>query len=121
MLIVEDHDDTRELLQALFESSGAAVVQAESAHAGLAAAVPLAPDLLVADIGMPDVDGYSFLRAFRERHPHVRAIAVTAYARAEDASRARAAGFDGYHAKPIVAPELVQLAAEVLKGRPSLA
>ena len=121
VLVVDDHDDTRELLQALFESSGAAVDQAESAHAGLGAAAALAPDLLVADIGMPDVDGYSFLRAFRERHPHVPAIAVTAYARAEDASHARAAGFDGYHAKPIVAPELVRLAAEVLKRRPSLA
>jgi PAS domain S-box-containing protein len=121
VLVVDDHDDTRELLRTLFESAGAAVDPAGSAQAGLAIAVTAVPDLLVADIGMPDVDGYSFLRAFRDRHPQVPAIAVTAYARAEDASRARAAGFDGYHAKPIVAPELVRLAAEVVRRRPSLA
>ena len=80
-----------------------------------------APDLLVADIGMPDVDGYTLVRRFREMHPQVPAIAVTAYARAEDAAQARAAGFDGYHAKPVDAPELVRLAADVLTQRQGVA
>jgi len=117
VLVVDDHFDTRELLMALFESAGATVTIADSASAGLAAASSRLPDLLVADIAMPGVDGYTLVRSFRDVHPGVPCIAVSAYARPEDAARARSAGFDGYHAKPIIARDLLALAADVLRQR----
>ena len=119
-LVVDDHDDTRGLLKALFESAGAVVMDASSANEALAIAMVSPPDLLVADVGMPDIDGYTLVKRFREAHPHVPSIAVTAYARAEDAAQARSAGFDAYHAKPIAAPDLLRLAAEVLRHRSSV-
>jgi PAS domain S-box-containing protein len=121
VLVVDDHDDTRDLLKAMFESAGAIATGAASANEALRTARVTLPDLLVADIGMPDVDGYTLIRRFREAHPQVPSIAVTAYARAEDAAQARAAGFDGYHAKPIVAAELIRLAGDVLKQRSRVA
>jgi len=117
VLIVDDHPDTRELLKALFESAGAVVRTADSAAAGMAAASSAPPDLMVADIAMPGVDGYTFVRSFRDVCRGVPCIAVSAYARPEDAARARAAGFDAYHAKPIVADDLLALAAEILRQR----
>jgi CheY-like chemotaxis protein len=115
VLVVDDHLDARELLKALFESAGARVTMADSAAGALEAAVAAVPDLLVADIAMPGADGHSLVRAFKQRHPGVPSIAVSAYARSEDAARARSAGFDGYHAKPIAAHELLALAADVLR------
>ena len=117
LLVVDDHADTRELLKALFESAGAIVQTADSAAAGMSIAATAPPDLLVADIAMPGVDGYTFVRSFRDVCLGVPCIAVSAYARPEDAARARAAGFDGYHSKPIVAEDLLTLAAEVLRAR----
>ena len=119
VLVVDDHDDTRDLLRALFESAGAVVSEAPSAAGGLASAAAAPPDLVVADIGMPDVDGYAFLKAFRDAHPGVPSIAVSAYAKPEDSVRAHAAGFDAYHPKPIVATDLLDLAGQALKRRPT--
>ena len=121
VLVVDDHEDTRQLLKTLFESAGAAVSEAVSASDALAQATIAPPDLLIADIGMPEVDGYALVERFRAVHPEVPSIAVTAYARAEDAAQARTAGFDAYHAKPIVAPELVRAAVDVLKHRTRVA
>ena len=115
VLVVDDHLDTRELLKALFESAGASVRTADSGSAALEAAGALAPELLVADIAMPGADGYTLVRTFKQRFPSVPCIAVSAYARSEDAARARSAGFDGYHPKPIAAQELLALAADVLR------
>jgi PAS domain S-box-containing protein len=117
VLVVDDHPDTRELLQALFTSAGALVELADSAAAGMTAATRAPLDLLVADVAMPGVDGYTFVRSFRDVRPGVPCIAVSAYARPEDAARARAAGFDGYHPKPIAAAALLALAAEILRQR----
>jgi CheY-like chemotaxis protein len=117
VLVVDDHDDTRDLLKVMFETAGAEVTSAASAEEGLEAATSVPPDLLIADIGMPRVDGYTFVGLFRERHPGVPSIAVSAYAKPEDSARARAAGFDAYHAKPIVPADLLQLSSELLKQR----
>jgi PAS domain S-box-containing protein len=117
VLVVDDHDDTRDLLTALFESAGACVSGAAAAHSALAAAEVTRPDLVIADIGLPGMDGYAFIASLRAAHPGVPSIAVSAYARAEDMARAHAAGFDAYHAKPIVAPDLLHLAAAVLKNK----
>ena len=74
-----------------------------------------APTVLVSDIAMPDEDGYALIRRLRVREAahggHVPALAFTALARAEDRSRALAAGFDGYVAKPVDPAELVDAVA----------
>jgi CheY-like chemotaxis protein len=74
------------------------------------------PDVIVSDIGMPGVDGYEFMRLLRARPPErggrVAALALTAFARLEDAIRARSSGYQGHLAKPI-SPE--DLAAEIAK------
>jgi len=74
------------------------------------------PDVLLADLGMPGEDGYSFIRRWRRHEAHeagarVSAIAVTAYASAEDRERSLGAGFDWHMAKPVDADELVRVIA----------
>jgi CheY-like chemotaxis protein len=77
------------------------------------------PDVLLADIGMPDEDGYSLVRRWRAREreqrcPRVPAIAVTAYASPTDREQATAAGFDCHVAKPIDLDELIQAITAVI-------
>ena len=114
ILVVDDQRDSSDLLAALLLRCGAQVIQRDSADAALlamkvlsdgvakAAAVQDPPvHLLIADIAMPDVDGYELIARVRQACDRVPAIAVTAYARPEDRRRALAAGYDGYCCKPI--------------------
>jgi PAS domain S-box-containing protein len=107
VVIVDDQPDSRELLGVLLERCGAAVLQCDSA-AGVLDALrqSSAIQLLVADIGMADTDGYELVRQVRRVRPTLPAIAVTGYARREDRSKALAAGFNGYCVKPIDGQEL---------------
>jgi CheY-like chemotaxis protein len=80
------------------------------------------PTVLVTDIGMPDEDGYSLLRRVRAlpgQEAQVPAIAVTAYARAEDALRARQAGFQSHVTKPTRPDALARAVARTLASRPA--
>jgi PAS domain S-box-containing protein len=101
VLVVDDQRDSRELLAALCEERGAQVRQCDSAAAALEVLDQGPVDLLVADIAMPDVDGYELIGQVRDRHDGIPAVAVSAYARLEDRVRALAAGYDGYCAKPL--------------------
>jgi PAS domain S-box-containing protein len=106
VLIVDDDGDVRDLLGMLLESRGAAVRTASSAAAALDAIERRRPDVLLADVGMPDEDGYSFIRRVRAREHYdnggrLPAIAVTAYANVTDRERALAAGYDSHVAKPV--------------------
>ena len=115
-LVVDDHLDSRELLAEILRTCGADVVQCASAASTLLALETTPVDLIVADLGMPDVDGYEMIRRvrrMRERHA-VPAIAVSAYSRAEDRDAAYAAGYDGYCPKPLEAREFLQVVAGVL-------
>jgi signal transduction histidine kinase len=114
VLIVDDHVDSCELLGALFEQHGARVVQCDSAESALGVLADLDADLLVADIAMPDIDGYELIRRVRSSNVTLRAIAVSAYARPQDRRRALAAGFDAYCAKPVEAPQLLRAVREVM-------
>jgi CheY-like chemotaxis protein len=76
-----------------------------------------APDVLISDIRMPEEDGYSLIRSLRGAGIGTPAIALTAYARHEDADEARAAGFQMHLAKPIDATQLVDAVATVVKPR----
>jgi PAS domain S-box-containing protein len=114
VLVVDDQRDSCELLGALFERHGARVVQCESAESALGALADVHAHLLVADIAMPDVDGYELIRRVRESHAALPAIAVSAYARPQDRRRALAAGYDGYCAKPVEAPQLLRAIRDVM-------
>lgn len=101
ILVVDDQPDSREISARLLELRGAVVRQSESAAAALDAIAAEGPDLLIADIAMPDVDGYELIRRVRARGWQMPAIAVTAIARADDRDRALAAGYNAYCAKPV--------------------
>ena len=110
VLIAEDHPDTADLMRTVLEAHGAAVRVADSLATALEALA--GTDVLVSDIGMPDGDGYELLRRLGDvarasgRAP-VPAVAVTAFAGADDRDRAIAAGFQDFVAKPIEPAVLV--------------
>ncbi|HEY1464168.1 MAG TPA: response regulator [Terriglobales bacterium] len=117
VLIAEDNPVNRELLRELLEARGYAVSEACNGQEALEKIDEVNPDILLVDIGMPVLDGYGFVRKFRE-NPKWRALpvlAVTAYAMHGDKQKILDAGFDGYLSKPIdLAPlekELARLLA----------
>ena len=105
ILIVEDDDDARELMQAVLEQRGARVSAAESVSRAFELLQDAPPDVIVSDIAMPDEDGFSLARRVRElpadRGGQTPIVAVSAYAGASDRMRALAAGFDQYLHKPV--------------------
>jgi PAS domain S-box-containing protein len=121
VLVVEDEEDTRELLATALGHSGAEVEPAGSADEALRALRRRPPDVLVCDIGMPGQDGYELLARVRalaaEEGGLVPAVALTAYARAEDRRRALAAGYQVHLPKPVDPGELIALVAR-MAGRP---
>jgi PAS domain S-box-containing protein len=105
VLIVDDDGDTRELLRAMLERSGAIVSTVRSAREAVSAIASRKPDVLVCDIGMPGEDGYELIRQVRElpaaERGSIPAVALTAYARREDVGRAIEAGYQVHLAKPV--------------------
>jgi PAS domain S-box-containing protein len=120
VLVVEDEDDTREMLRALLERAGATVHAAPSSAAGLTAIGTGSPDIVVADIGMPGEDGYHFIEQLRARETgsghETPVIALTAYAGTDDRRRALAAGFNRHLTKPIDPGAFIETIAQ-LAGR----
>jgi len=111
ILVVEDEADTRELIAFVLQRQGAEVRVAASAREALIDFTRLKPDLLVSDIGMPDMDGYAFMRQVQTLitpDNSVKAIALTAYAAETDQQQAIAAGFQLHIAKPIDPEALLQ-------------
>jgi two-component system, chemotaxis family, CheB/CheR fusion protein len=120
LLVVEDDPDSREMLVAVFERSGAFVTTAASAAEATEALRRATPDLLVCDIGLPDEDGLELIRRVRalesEKGRRIPALALTAYAGPAHRERALSAGFDKQVSKPVVPAELVGQVA-LLTGR----
>ena len=117
VMIVDDQADSCELLATLLESHGARVIQCDSAQSALGVLTEIEANLLVADIAMPDIDGYELIRRIRRSHGALPAIAVSAYARPEDRRRALAAGYDRYCAKPVETPQLLRAIREVMQAQ----
>ena len=106
VLVVDDEPDARNLLRRLLQDGGAAAVTTAASAADALGLMDERPfDVLVSDIGMPGQDGYELLRQIRARPPErggrIPAVALTAFARAEDRTRAAAAGFQVHVAKPV--------------------
>lgn len=118
VLIVDDEPDTLDLLRRVLGDSQAQVAAAPSVEAALATLGAFNPHVLISDVSMPGRDGYELIRAIRSTTgpEDLPAAALTAYARPEDAARARAAGFQMHLSKPVEPYELVKLVAQ-LAGR----
>src|SRR6266542_1935179 len=120
VLVVDDEPDARILLGLILLSYEAAVRDCASAAEALQILDEWRPDVLVSDIGMPFVDGYELMRKVRARDPErgglVPALALTAYARAEDAGRALEAGYQAHIPKPVEPGKLATVVAS-LAGR----
>jgi CheY-like chemotaxis protein len=119
VLLVDDEADSREFLVAALEECEAKVFGVASASSALEAVSQFKPDVLVSDIGMPLEDGYSLIRKLRqlsaEQGGEIPAIALTAYARAEDRMKAIAAGFQMHISKPVEPAELVTVVASLAR------
>jgi CheY-like chemotaxis protein/nitrogen-specific signal transduction histidine kinase len=115
ILIVEDESDAREFVQRVLEERGALVRAAATGAEALEIFPADRPDVLVSDIGLPEMDGYELIRRIRTRRSAeggtVPAIALTAFAGAEDKTRALRAGYQAHVAKPIEPSELVAVVA----------
>jgi len=115
VLIVEDSPDTLLLLSTLFRREGATVTTADSASAALQSAVNKRPNLIVSDIGMPDIDGYELLEQLRilPGLADVPAIAISGYASEEDREHALAVGYLALVPKPVDIDTLFTLIQEI--------
>ncbi|MCL1471240.1 ATP-binding protein [Argonema antarcticum] len=123
ILVVDDEPDTLELHVFMLQQYGAQAIGATSAAEALQLLKRLNPDVLVSDLGMPNEDGYSLIRRVRAlESPQGRAIpaiALTAYARAEDSTKALEAGFGRHISKPVEPVELVEAIANLIRIRNS--
>lgn len=116
VLIVDDHEDGREVLAEMLSMCDAKVKTAGSAAEALTLVGDWRPEVVVSDISMPDVDGYQFIRRLRalDKDKPIPAIAVTAHALTEDRERALAAGFQNHLAKPVQLSELINLISNLV-------
>jgi PAS domain S-box-containing protein len=121
VLAVDNEPDARDLLKRVLEECGARVLVAASAEEGLLLVQRERPDMIVSDIGMPGVDGYEFIRQVRRLPPEeggkTPAAALTAFARAEDRTRALRAGYQTHVAKPVEPAELAAVVASLATRR----
>jgi signal transduction histidine kinase len=114
VLVVEDDDDTRAVLRYMLETEGATVEAARNGGEGVRAAERLQPQIILCDIGLPDLDGMDVARRLRAAPAlaGVRLIALTGYGQAEDVRQALDAGFDAHVTKPVNIDQLMALLAE---------
>lgn len=117
VLVVDDEPDARGLIKRLLEECEATVLVAGSAADALGIIDSDPPDVLVSDVGMQEMDGYEFLRRVRaggnEKAARMPAVALTAFARSEDRTRALLAGFLVHVSKPVEPQELIATIASV--------
>jgi two-component system, cell cycle response regulator DivK len=116
ILVVEDTEDNRQIMRDLLSNAGYELVEAVTGEDGVAAAIRERPDLILMDIQLPIMDGYEATRRIKA-DPATQAIpviAVTSYALSGDEEKARAAGCDGYVAKPFSPRQLLATVREYL-------
>jgi PAS domain S-box-containing protein len=121
VLVVDDEVDARNLVKRLLEMAGATVSTAASASEALDHISSERPDVLVCDIGMPGEDGYSLIRRLRvleqRQENALPAVALTAYARSEDRTKAVRSGFQNHLAKPVEPAELLAVVRSLAAGK----
>jgi CheY-like chemotaxis protein len=121
VLVIEDEPDTREMVTEGLEQSGATVVLAASGPEALQMLASQTPDVLVSDIGMPEMDGYELMQKIRSEFPPkvqtIPAVALTAFATDEDKQRSVKAGYQAYLVKPVTMGELINTVASLARRR----
>jgi len=103
VLVVEDHDDSREMLRQMVGAFGADVLMAREGRQALYLVSDVVPDLVLLDLVMPGMDGFQFMEYLRERKHLARipVIAVTALGTNADVMKTWEAGFNGHLVKPV--------------------
>jgi two-component system CheB/CheR fusion protein len=111
VVVVEDNQDSRELLRHLLESAGYACRTADTGSKGLALIDEFRPHVALVDVGLPELDGFEIARRVRgdASHGDTRLVALTGYGRAEDRDTAAKAGFDAHLVKPVDPMNLLAL------------
>jgi CheY-like chemotaxis protein len=121
VLLVDDVPDTIDVLKQILQLSGASIMAASNAGTALALLEREQPDVIVSDIGMPDIDGFELIRRIRRRSASaggaIPAIALTAFTRQDDRAKALQAGFNDYLAKPVEPALLVTHIAHAVGQR----
>jgi signal transduction histidine kinase/CheY-like chemotaxis protein len=120
VLLVDDEPDAREILAKTLEQRHATVIKAASADEALQLFLKFRPDILISDIGMPNQDGFDLIRKIRESEAggkRVPAVALTAFARAEDRQRVFHAGFQSPCPTPVIPAEFLAIVASLVEKR----
>jgi two-component system, cell cycle response regulator DivK len=119
ILVVEDFDDAREMYRDYLEFSGFQVETARDGREAIEKTRELQPDLVLMDLSLPGIDGWEATRLLKSAPDtsHILIIALSAHALAAEGARARAAGCDGFIAKPCLPPDLVHEIAKYLKAQ----
>lgn len=115
ILLVEDHDDTRHLLQMILRQKGHTVEAAGTGHAALALAESAGFHLVISDLGLPDISGAELMSQLRTRYPKLRGVAVSGYGMEEDVRRSKESGFDHHLTKPVDPARLDRLIGELAR------
>lgn len=120
VLVVDDNSDSRDLIKRVLENNGASVVTAGTGQEALQIVEKTPPDVLLSDIGLPEMDGYTLIKKIRtleqNKRKHIPAAAITAFTSPEDRGRSFMAGFRFHLAKPVNFSELLKIVAN-LAGR----
>jgi CheY-like chemotaxis protein len=107
ILVVDDNEDAADSLAQWLRRSGHHVEVAYSGLTALACVRSFQPDVVVCDLGLPEITGYDVARAVRRDSRAIRLVALSGYARPEEVSRCMECGFDAHIAKP-AAPEYIE-------------
>jgi two-component system, cell cycle response regulator DivK len=116
ILAIEDTEDNRRILRDVLTNAGFDFIEAIDGERGVRMASDERPDLILMDVQLPVIDGYEATRRIKANPDlqHIPIIAVTSYALAGDEAKARAAGCDGYIAKPFSPREILAKIRELL-------
>ncbi len=123
VLLVDDDRDARRILCRILTTSGAAVEECDGVHSALATILEFKPQILLGDLGMPGQDGFELIRRVRElggQFETLPAIALTAFARADDRKKSRRAGYQLHLTKPVEPGELSNAIASLVRGTETL-
>ena len=116
ILLVEDHEELCDFLSSRLDQRGFEIVVARDGSHALEQAIAEKPDLMLLDLDLPIMDGWTVARTLRRRGDGVPIIALTAHAMSGDRAKAMEAGCDDYHSKPIAFEDLLeQIDAVLLK------
>ena len=120
ILVIEDHEDNRQIMNVTLSAAGFEVIEAVTGDAGVAMAESERPDLILMDIQLPGLDGYEATRLIKAKPAlsHIPIIVVTSYALSGDEVKAKEAGCDAYLAKPFRPRELLAMVCEFVPEAP---